>query len=435
MRSRTIVLITLAVFIAAIYYFFSDEKLNPEAQKWIEYYSKPANLDKNIFIEFIALGSDSENAYELAVNRYEDSVKHIKNGFVDDERLITYPEIPGYFDFHENSLFCTFDEEKCFEQLKLNRSKIEPTINLHAQRIKKLISLSELSNFSHINSMATQQDLNQLRFMFNIAAIDTYNAYLDKDHTTVSQNLSSLIHIDRKLMEHSGKGSFFISFIVNVQALYIPIIQHLIASDFNQWQQLRNQLPPLSMEELSNNQMHINMFADGYHSLKFESIANQIEENSHLNRMTAKLRYKENATNNRLYERLQYDLIESPEKSVLLEELTEKGIEREKHYDSWRSISKHMFLIPLMNPRNIVGSILATTIAPRFLDIYDDAIEADLKLYLLNILIELEHNGIERILEKDQYTNPYTGEKPFTENGSLCYQMEEPICLALSIST
>ena len=52
-------LIAIAI-IAGTYHLYSDDELNPEASKWIEYYSIPTDLNENAFIGLIALSPSND---------------------------------------------------------------------------------------------------------------------------------------------------------------------------------------------------------------------------------------------------------------------------------------------------------------------------------------------------------------------------------------
>ena len=66
------IIIGLCGALAAIFavHLFSDEALNPEAAQWLEYFSKPADLEQNAYIELMALGIDHKKSYQIAKLNY-----------------------------------------------------------------------------------------------------------------------------------------------------------------------------------------------------------------------------------------------------------------------------------------------------------------------------------------------------------------------------
>jgi len=82
------------------------------------------------------------------------------------------------------------------------------------------------------------------------------------------------------------------------------------------------------------------------------------------------------------------------------------------------------------NYRNIVGAYLELAAMPRFLNLYEEKFKLDLRLSLLNIMIEADKKPLGSIITLEKYRNSYTGETPKILGSQVCYQLSEiQVCL------
>lgn len=416
-------------------HIYIDDELNPEAGKWIEHYSKPANIEKNAYISLLAL---SENNTEEVKKLYTVRLGQISKGTLDPSLILTYPYIDDFIDFIDDHNFyaCDFEEEDCLQKARKNKPNWERKIQKFSSLTKQYREISTLTNFSPLNSIVTTSDFSHLQALQRLSQIEVYYNILDKKLDVAAKQLSQLMAIDRKFLRTATDAIFHVMPIVNFKSYYPPLLLELNRNGFSNWELFRDSLNPLTINDISMNKMWLSMYAYGTRMLLLESIhPNSIELDNFLYRLQAQIKYKENMTLNSLFEYKKMQLIpEHFQKINALEIVENVDKEAVAYSDTKLSEFENYTWFMIKNYRNIIGAIMEVTAMPKFINLYQDKFELDLNLLLINMMIENTGKPILELIAIEKYKNPYTGEKPQLNGSNVCYHLiDNPICLQVQI--
>jgi len=429
------ILISILI-VAGTYHLYVDDELNPEANKWIEYYSNPTDLEGNAFIGLIALSPSSAISTDQAKELYKAKLGEITKGSLDYFHQLKYPNVSGLPDIYGNdeAYFCEFNKENCLSETAKNRAILEQITNKLTNITERYRSLSKLTNFEPLNSIATEPDWDSLIPIQRLAFLEVYFHILDNDIELAAFQLSQLISLERKFLNSSTEAIFHAIPIVNFELYYQPLLIKLKQQGFANWEVFGNALNPLSFEDISMNRMWLMMFAQGTRALQFKYIAERAEGLGHsLHGFQAQIKYKENVTLNSMFAYHKLQLIPDNAKKenlISLVEIADRNVN--EHSENLRNEIKNMFLFTIKNYRNIVGAYLEVTALPKFLNLYEEKFKLDLRLLLFNMVINENKEPLVNIINSDKYKNPYTGEAPKLLTSQLCYQLsDDDICIEL----
>jgi len=436
MKKVKIGIIMSIIIVAGIYHMYVDDELNPEAKKWIEHYAKPTNLEGNAFIGLIALSPSNTIPIAQAKELYNIKLGEITKGSLDYLQQLKYPNVSGLPEIYGNdeAYFCEFNKENCLTETAENREKLEKIILKFTKVTDQYRALSKLTNFQRLNSIVTEPDWDQLGPIHRLAILEVYFHILDNDVELAAAQLSQLISLDRKFLRTASDAIFHVLPIVNFELYYQPMLIKLKSEGFTNWKIFVDDLAPLTFEDISMNRMWLMMFAQGTRALQFKYIAERAEGLGHsFYGLQAQLKYKENMTLNSMFEHQKLQLIpDNAKKENLLSLVEIANGNANVHSEKLRIEIKNVFWFTVKNYRNIVGAFLEVTAMPKFLNLYDEKLELDLRLLLLNIMIDESNNSLEDIVKKEKYRNPYTGEEPKLLDTQVCYQLsEDKVCIEL----
>jgi len=422
------------IIVAGTYHLYIDDELNPEAKKWIEYYSKPTDLEGNAFIGLIALSPSNDISTEQAKELYKTKLGNIAKGSLDYFQQLKYPNVSGLPDIFgdDEAYFCEFNKDNCLSETAKNRAVLEENTNKLASITEQYRSLSKLTNFEPLNSIATEPDWDSLIPIQRLAFLEVYFHILDNDLELAAHQLSQLIYLERKFLRNTTEAVFHAVPIVNFELYYQPLLLKLKEQGFANWEVFGNALTPLSFEEISMNRMWLIMFAQGTRALQFKYIAERAEGMGHsLHGFQAQIKYKENMTLNSMFAYQKLQLIpENAKKENLISLVEIADTEANAHSERLRSEIKNMFWFTIKNYRNIVGSYLEVTALPKFLNLYEDKFKLDLRLLLLNMVINEDKYALENAINLNKYINPYTGEASKLSDSKLCYTLQDDkVCI------
>ncbi|WP_440875379.1 hypothetical protein [Thalassotalea sp. PLHSN55] len=422
------------IIVVGTYHLYVDDELNPEAKKWIEYYSKPTNLEGNAFIGLIALSPSNDISTEQAKELYKTKLGNITKGSLDYFQQLKYPNVSALPDIFgdDEAYFCEFNKDNCLSETAKNRVVLEEKSNKLTSITKQYRSLSKLTNFEPLNSIATEPDWDSLIPIQRLAFLEVYFHILDNDLELAALQLSQLISVERKFLRNATEAVFHAVPIVNFELYYQPLLLKLKEQGFANWEVFGDALTPLPFEEISMNRMWLIMFAQGTRALQFKYIAERAEGMGHsLHGFQAQIKYKENMTLNSIfaYQRLQL-ISENAKKENLISLVEIADREANAHSEKLRSEIKNMFWFTIKNYRNIVGSYLKVTALPKFLSLYGEKFKLDLRLLLLNMVINEDKDALGSAINLNKYVNPYTGEAPKLSRSKLCYTLQnDKICI------
>jgi len=422
------------IIVVGTYHLYVDDELNPEAKKWIEYYSKPADLEGNAFIGLIALSPSNDISIEQAKELYKTKLGNIVKGTLDYFQQLKYPNVSGLPDIFgdDEAYFCEFNKDNCLSETAKNKAVLEEKINKLSSITEQYRSLSKLTNFEPLNSIATEPDWDSLIPIQRLAFLEVYFHILDNDLELAALQLSQLISVERKFLRNATEAVFHAVPIVNFELYYQPLLLKLKEQGFANWEVFGDALTPLSFEEISMNRMWLIMFAQGTRALQFKYIAERAEGMGHsLHGFQAQIKYKENMTLNSMFAYQKLQLIpENAKKENLISLVEIADREANAHSERLKSEIKNMFWFTIKNYRNIVGSFLEVTALPKFLNLYEDKFKLDLRLLLLSMFINEDKDDLESAINLNKYINPYTGEAPKLSDSKLCYTLQDDkVCI------
>lgn len=422
-------------------HLFSDDELNPQAQKWLNYYSQAPNLDKNAHIELISLGIEGVNAYELAKQKYLASVSQVAvsqrgksqegKGLIDHNTRLKYPSISDLPDIRDDPKYCSFEEPGCFKQLEENKPLILKDINLLEDRLLRFRALAFYDNFDFLNSNAIEATLDLLP-LYQLSGIQAYYLINDGEMDKAASLIANLMLLERQFLKTSSDAMFLISPVVNYQIIYQPLIEALYTRGFNHWEDILLALKALDSKEVSMNNILLNLFAYNAKTLKLASSAQSLaNQKGFYMRYLMRLIYKENMTLNDLFSDTQALLIdENLGKDALLEEIKLVEHTSELAYAQLTKDTDSLIWTSIKNYRNVIGTQLRLQMTKgELLSFNKDLIFMDLRILLLNGLIQSQDKCIQDIVNLPQFINPYTGKHLSLDENKICYYLEEPICV------
>jgi hypothetical protein len=422
------------IIIAVIYHLYVDDELNPEAKKWIEHYSKATDLEGNAFIGLIALSPSSAISTVQAKELYKAKLAEITKGSLDYLQQLKYPNVSGLPDVYDDPYYCEFNQDNCLTETAENRLELEKAIIEFSGVTKQYRSLSELTNFQPLNSIVSEPDWDQLGPIHRLAILEVYFHILDNNLELAAVQLSQLISLDRSFLSTASDAIFHVMPIVNFKLYYQAMFIELKQKGFQGWEVFGDSISPLTFEEVSMNRMWLMMFAQGTRALQFKYIADRAEGLGYsLSGFQAQIKYKENVTLNSMFSYQKLQLLPESSKKINLLSIVDKVDNTAKaHVENARAETDNLIWFTIKNYRNIVGAYLEVTAMPKYINLYEDKFRLDLRLLLLNVMIEAENKPIENIINQEKYRNPYTGEAPQLFDAQVCYQLlEDKICIEL----
>ena len=83
----------------------------------------------------------------------------------------------------------------------------------------------------------------------------------------------------------------------------------------------------------------------------------------------------------------------------------------------------------LLNLNNIAGYLIELSALPKYIDLYPDIINVDVKLQLVRLIISENNSTIKNKLAEKQWQEPYLQTQPFIKDDMICYHIEEDVCI------
>ncbi|RYV02750.1 hypothetical protein SOPP22_07765 [Shewanella sp. OPT22] len=431
MKKIIIIVSSIAMLLALLKHLATDDQLLPEARHLISKNAKQPNLENNAYISLMALGEPSSNSYELSLIKYRNSVKAFRQNAINFGEIMMYPQLDKFTIYQESSNFCPLDEKGCINQLLKNKNVIEAELKHIDSIILDFIKISKLENFDELNSLSTAPDFEVLMSLFRLTGIKILFLIDDGQYDKAAVLLSELVTLDRRFSKTNSEVAFFVLPMINYQTIYTPLIQELIKSDFTEWGVIKPAITPLSIAEISMNSIWIKRLIEGATVFKFAHIAEtSLKQINPLNKLQARIKYKENMTINKMFGITKAQLIpESVSKKNLVFEYLSAKERGQKEHKKLKEELEHPLWSSIKNYRNVVGNFMVITSGPGLLNFYQDKIETDLRILLLNALVMSIDSPIEQVISDPKLINPYNGEIPFIRAQSICYKHLKDICL------
>ena len=430
MKVRSIVLFCVVIIVTGLYFLFSDVDQSPEITAIQQQYNIPSNLEKNAHIELISWQyGDNENSYQRAINDYNQVLTQLDNGSIRDVSPIQYPQLKPYKSDGE-PYECSLAQSSCFDELITQRASLQQIVSKNKSRLNRLYQLAEFNNFETLNPLAVSGRFD-FQSVYKIASIDILFKIENGEYEQAEHLIATLIQLDRKLMTSTDQLIFKILPIVNIDSIYIPLIERMNRQGFDQWTIIHTALQPLSFDEWSLNKIwHHHMYRDTKW-LSFEEVARQQNDFPFLFRnLLSRFAYKQNMTLNKLAKFHSSLMVPNgTHKSSLteirskIESVSSTIYERNQLYIDCQNCGI------LLNLNNIAGHLMELAALPRYVDIYPDIINVDLKLQLVRLLVLKNNLNLKNKLAEKQWQEPYLQTQPFIKDDMICYHVEEDVCV------
>lgn len=389
----------------------TDDALEPEAIEWLEQYRHDFTLEDNGYVMFYGLGAaQNEDPYSYGVNQINQFKDKIKNKEQLRLQVSKGPLPLMLLDEHED--FCELHEFSCYEKLWSDNNDLTTILAEQSLLLSRYKHMLNFDYFGPVSSPSISFPLpnysytrvgNQLLVaeVFQFAKMGDFSSALN------------LLEIDRNSIRNRlGVGTDVITFVIDVVRLTenIKISSFIISkmpsdSDFSNLQYIQLLTPAESPAE------------NGLFEREFVSTATAIMDEPQLAHyqdypnFLIEIFYKQNITINNLY-------------------YTYREIRRrfQETFSTEYSSEPHpAFELPF-NIRNIIGSMIAKTAIPLFLDLSDEYYNLNGYITLLNKLILRRKNATEnsQISQKDWPLLPIIGSSVYFSQNRVCYKDPSP---------
>ena len=434
-----LVLLYAIVFaLISIPYLFNDEPLNPEAQKWLNHYLKPPNLEKNAYIELMALGLDSENPYQTAKQSYLAAQLEKQDNLVNGYQQLATTSITGLRAALSSNKYCYFIEDDCFEQLQKHSSAIQSDIKFFEDKLTRFQQLSDYNNFDYLGPFTGLNQLDIL-YLYRLSGIQAYYLIKQEELDKAATLIEKLIKLDRELIQKAQEKTILLLPTINFEALYTPLIAELYKRNFNNWNGILAQLKPIDIVQISTNRILLQNFAETVKILRGMKIHENAAQHGILNQYYSLLVYKENITINDMFAFTQTKLLnEVSDKEELFKQINLASQKRAVAEEQTRNATNNILWKSFKSIRNFKGTMvrLLITRLDVFVNFEKNIVELDLQILLLNALIQSQTTPISDIINSEAFTNPYNGKKTFMEKNKLClHAMDDSVCLNIAFNT
>ncbi|SET67409.1 hypothetical protein [Thalassotalea agarivorans] len=411
----------------AIYKMFVDDQLLPSVQETLREFSYNKDLDDNLFIAFLALGSTT---YEEAKLSYEAAFKRSYNPNLPLDFNRDIPKITPFTAFAEKAGLCELTEPTCSINISNKKSEIDAFYRENQSTIEEYLSLVSFNNTHVVNDTAvSSRGFDRI----NISKVVTAKIVLlieEENLNEASALYNRLAKLEFKFLKTNSILHTVVSLLVIEQDLLplFRLLQSKTQKSSNNLELLPNSLPIEVVNadpkfwkvQFSDTAALINIGEKRIEEnfLKGRSVIEQ-----YFSPIVLSLLYKPNSVTNDLYLRLNLDKIpQNINKKNLL-----------SSYQQFESLDKTMLLdgpnekgFFIRNYRNISGAIILYTVWPRY------KVSLNMQLASLDVQLLL-HNAINKATVS-KLVNPYTGDKVFFKDDSWCFpalpaENKEDICV------
>jgi hypothetical protein len=408
---RLIIAILVLLLLYFSYQLLRDDPLLPEAQAWLKLTGQQPDLENNAIIYLLGLNKTRAD-YANALQRYKQAAqdKTYKSS------PLHYPDLPGLKTLDLATLSCEFATPDCQQLMLVQRQETELVIQQYQASLDAFYQLVNFDNFTNIDTFITEPEFDVLTKLYRLAANEIYYLIADNKLDKAAAQLTALLSIERSLMHSSGELILHVLPIIHTESLYQPLIVKLHHAGFTEWAVFDIALSPLSNTERLMNKVWQYEFANQVNAMQ-----NALQEQN-INNFS----YKPNMTANILLQAYRISMLdEKITPDAILPAIAESE-KLAKTFNERAKLASQPWRHVLYNHRNIVGSLLAYTATPRFIQLLTPKLEMDLRLQLLHAMV---HTTSAADLSTERYRNPYTGEHPYLTDDKLCHNLAQEICV------
>lgn len=431
LKNKALVVWSVLFLTLFAYLLFADEKLKPTTAEWMSVFQQNLESEDNASLRLLSLGNVDAIFTNALNENYRKKLDAFEfNGLLGDERPMKYPNVLQFEAFIESPLFCDFNNRDCIARVKREADYIKIVVKEFQPELVDFMSLNEISSFKSLNPFVAELNLSDFLFLFKLKGTEIFFDIEEGRTEKAQQDLMSLILLNRQFFSSSDNLLTKISFSLNTQNIYQPLLLSLKAKGAFPQEIYDNALRPLSMQEISANNIQIFSFAKNARLIKAGLAAREKNSSgSLLSRLWQRLVYKQNMTLNDMFDEYQAlllpDYVNKPSLLAFSQNIDEQI--RQKSDEQ----QKQPFLYHLKNLNNFVGASLKDVIMPRQINLYHSIAKLDTRLQLLRLVLNGNANELVESMQKDGFSNYYTGDRPFIVDGSICSKINnENICVA-----
>ena len=142
-------------------------------------------------------------------------------------------------------------------------------------------------------------------------------------------------------------------------------------------------------------------------------------------------------TTNEIFKLTKTQLVdETTNKSELLEQIELTKKRKNIAFEQIEYDLKNLNWTLIKNYRNVGGTLMHLSAVGPLIDLYKDIIDLDLRMLLLNALIQSQTKPIQDIIDSPEFINPYNGEKPYLDENKICLRVtDDPVCITIAPKT
>jgi hypothetical protein len=410
------------------YFAFVDDELNPEIVQLLEDHSKNISKHNNGSIYHLGMWSSFDSSpYEVGLWR----IKQYENAYLNAEfptNSIDYEDYPKdkwieelFVEKDVPKWLCDYDETSC---LDLIYSNSEDAIYLATEFAKHISRYDEVLNYSHFG-LSHEPSVFSPMIMFGpgidvlkIKLISYFHDFKHGNQKNVVNNLTRLLNHHKTVLEQTPYTVSKVISVVELQIIY-KAAAYLIAktNDLNLgvWKPYINALEQFNKNQITFEKPFLHEFASSYKSFEMAGLGDFRKDLPTVIRYLPKsYLYKPNKTANLMFEALMIN-------RGKYEFSGDRIIVHEK--PDVKSIMK----FDLSNP---IGSLLAITATPRYLNLDEDLHKIEVLQRLTKYLFQ------NRLASEEEFISPYTGIKGKGKAKDRLYcidaesSKDKPICLS-----
>lgn len=430
-KTKFLLIGTLIFMPVMAYLLVADEDLKPTTQAWLEVFTQKIDKDNNASLRLLALGKTDPLFISTVKDNYNAKLAAFKHeGVLGDEKPIKYPNVLQFEAFLESPLFCDFSEPNCFTSLQLEADYLNIVIQEFQPELNDFMSLKEVANFEALNPFVAELKLDDFLFLFKLKGTDIYFDIYEGRLALAARKLDALIQINRQFFSKSEDLLTKISFSVNTENVFQPLLLLLKEKGYSNIDDFELVLGPLSMQEISADEIQIRSFAKNARLIKAGLAAReQNSSGSFFSSLWHQIVYKQNMTLNDMFDEYQPLLLPA---FVNKPSLLAFSINIDKEITAKSELQlKRPLLYRFKNINNLVGASLKDVIMPRQVNLYESIAALDTRMQLLRLVLVSNASELANNIQRDDYTNYYTGEKPFIADEKVCHTLnQENVCVA-----
>ena len=421
--------VTAVVAVATCVYFLSiDEPLNPQVPTLVETAQSEVTVENNGMVYLLGMWiASDESPYDVGLKRIQNS--KLMAGKLDSKQFepledsnsdIWLTELSDGEDVSE--LTCHYLQNDCLRNI-WNRTNEIPvlieTYRLYLDRLEQLMGYERFSPPIEPSFSEPMIFYGSLIFSAKLKLLEVIYLAKNGEISRSSSELAELVRLNVNLLKNSP----------NVMTKVIASVQHEITmevaafllsktsnSNIRYWETAVTESSKLQPPMVSLKRPLAFEFVAMINSIRDELGAEAVGNHGQKN-YTYSLAYKPNMTTNLLYEAYldSFDSYTWSDGMIVSQRV--KPSKRE---------------LPEIQYTNYVGSLLARTAIPRYLDVEDHFLEVYFRSIVLKHSFEFRQSGIAKVLTEVTLSSPYSGKQAYFKNGMLCMdndtESQEPLC-------